>query len=66
MTIHNASPSTPSDDLPRVDPPDRVSPLVRAYAAFVATGVGRWLAKNIAPRSTRGCCEPPGVGWPWD
>ncbi|MGA9358884.1 MAG: nitroreductase/quinone reductase family protein [Mycobacterium sp.] len=50
MTVHHASPSTPSDDLPRVDPPDRVSPLLRAYAAFVATGVGRWLSKNIAPR----------------
>jgi len=50
MTVHNASPSTPSDDLPRVDPPDRVSPPIRAYAAFLATGVGRWIAKNIAPR----------------
>ncbi|MDT5334484.1 MAG: hypothetical protein QOF31_5781, partial [Mycobacterium sp.] len=23
---------------------------VRAYAAFLRTGVGRWLAKNIAPK----------------
>ena len=50
MTTRNESPSTPTDDLPRVDPPARVSRPVRAYAAFLATGVGRWLAKNIAPK----------------
>ena len=50
MTTRNDSPSTPTDDLPRVDPPARVSRPVRAYAAFLATGVGRWLAKNIAPK----------------
>ena len=67
MTTHNESPSTPSDDLPRVDPPDRVSRPVRVYAAFLATGVGRWLAKNIAPKVDRWLLlEPPGQGWPWD
>jgi hypothetical protein len=50
MTPRNGSPSTPTDDLPQVDPPARVSPPVRAYAAFLRTGVGRWLAKNIAPK----------------
>ena len=50
MTTRNESPSTPTDDLPRVDPPARVSRPVRAYAAFLRTGVGRWLAKNIAPK----------------
>ena len=50
MTTHNESPSTPSDDLPLVDPPARVSRPVRAYAGFLATGVGRWLAKNVAPK----------------
>ena len=50
MTTRNESPSTPSDDLPRVDPPARVSRPVRVYAAFLGTGVGRWLAKNIAPK----------------
>ena len=50
MTTRNESPSTPSDDLPRVDPPTRVSRPVRVYAAFLGTGVGRWLAKNIAPK----------------
>ena len=50
MTTRNDSPSTPTDDLPRVDPPARVSRPVRAYAAFLRTGVGRWLAKNIAPK----------------
>ena len=51
MTTRNESPSTPTDDLPRVDPPARVSRPVRVYAAFLATGVGRWLAKNIAPKA---------------
>ena len=51
MTARNESPSTPTDDLPRVDPPARVSRPVRVYAAFLATGVGRWLAKNIAPKA---------------
>ena len=50
MTTRNDSPSTPTDDLPRVDPPARVSRPVRAYSALVRTGVGRWLAKNIAPK----------------
>ena len=50
MTTRNDSPSIPSDDLPWVDPPARVSRPVRAYAAFLRTGVGRWLAKNIAPK----------------
>jgi len=50
MTPRNGSPSTPTDDLPQVDPPARVSRPVRAYAAFLRTGVGRWLAKNIAPK----------------
>src|SRR4029079_8657880 len=51
MTARNESPSTPTDDLPRVDPPARVSRPVRVYAAFLAPGVGRWLAKNIAPKA---------------
>jgi deazaflavin-dependent oxidoreductase (nitroreductase family) len=50
MTTRNASPSTLTDDLPQVDPPARVSRRVRAYAAFLRTGVGRWLAKDIAPK----------------
>jgi hypothetical protein len=50
MTTRNESPSTPTDDLPQVDPPAGVSRPVRAYAAFLRTGVGRWLAKNIAPK----------------
>ena len=50
MITRNASPSTPTDDLPQVEPPARVSRPLRAYAAFLRTGVGRWLAKNIAPR----------------
>jgi deazaflavin-dependent oxidoreductase (nitroreductase family) len=36
--------------LPRVDPPARVSLRVRALAAFLATEVGGWVAKTIAPR----------------
>src|SRR4029078_9288743 len=51
MTTRNESPSTPTDDLPRVDPPARVSRPVRVYAAFLATGVGRRLAENIAPKA---------------
>src|SRR4029078_12724620 len=51
MTTRIESPSTPTDDLPRVDPPARVSRPVRVYAAFLATGGGRWLAKNIAPKA---------------
>ncbi|MGA8253266.1 MAG: nitroreductase/quinone reductase family protein [Mycobacterium sp.] len=50
MTTHNDSASIPTDGPPRVDPPARVGRLVRAYAAFLATGVGRWIAKNIAPK----------------
>lgn len=50
MTTRNESPSTPTDDLPQVDPPAEVSRPLRAYAAFLRTGVGRWLAKNIAPK----------------
>ena len=49
MTTRDESPSTTTDDLPQVDPPARVSRAVRAYAAFLRTGVGWWLAKNIAP-----------------
>ena len=49
MTAHT-SPSTATDDLPRVDPPATVSLTVRAFAAFVATGLGRWISKNIAPK----------------
>src|ERR1700739_4519776 len=49
MPPRNDPPNTPTEDLPRVDPPARVSRPVRAYAAFLRTGVGRWLAKNIAP-----------------
>ena len=44
------SPSTATDDLPRVDPPARISLTVRALAAFLSTGLGRWIAKNIAPK----------------
>ena len=50
MTTRNASPNTPTGDLPQIDPPARVSRPLRAYAAFLRTGVGRWLAKNIAPK----------------
>ena len=42
MTTRDESPSTATDDLPQVDPPARVSRRVRAYAAFLRTGVGRW------------------------
>ena len=49
MTTHTPS-STATDDLPRVDPPAGVSLTVRAFAAFLATGLGRWIAKNIAPK----------------
>jgi deazaflavin-dependent oxidoreductase (nitroreductase family) len=45
-----AIPTKSSDDLPRVDPPAQVSRPVRAFAAFLTTGLGRWVAKNIAPK----------------
>ena len=51
MTTRTESLRTPTDDLPRVDPPAQVSRRVQAYAAFLRTGVGRWLAKNIAPKA---------------
>jgi deazaflavin-dependent oxidoreductase (nitroreductase family) len=61
MTTRNDSPTIGVADLPRVDPPARVSRAVRAYAAFLATGLGRCIAKNVAPkldpwllRTTRG------------
>ena len=44
MATRNDAQSTPTIDLPRVDPPARVGPTVRAYATFLRTGVGRWLA----------------------
>jgi deazaflavin-dependent oxidoreductase (nitroreductase family) len=60
MNAHTA-PSPSTDDLPRVDPPARVRLTVLAFAAFLATGLGGWVAKNIAPkvdpwllRATRG------------
>jgi deazaflavin-dependent oxidoreductase (nitroreductase family) len=46
----DTSPNTLSHDLPRVDPPARVALTVRLMAAFLATGLGRWVAKNIAPK----------------
>jgi hypothetical protein len=51
--------------LPRVDPRARVGRLVRAYAAFLGTDVGRWIAMNIAAPSSHGYCEPPGAGSAW-
>jgi hypothetical protein len=62
MTTRNDSPTIGVADLPRVDPPARVSRAVRAYAAFLATGLGRWIAKTSRRSSTRGCSEPPGAG----
>ncbi|HTY33970.1 nitroreductase family deazaflavin-dependent oxidoreductase [Mycobacterium sp.] len=50
MTIGNDSSTARTADLPRVDPPDRVSRPVRAYAAFLETELGRWIAKNVAPK----------------
>jgi deazaflavin-dependent oxidoreductase (nitroreductase family) len=50
MTMRDSSPSSLTDDLPRVDPPAKVSRPVRAYVVFLRTGVGRWLAKNVAPK----------------
>lgn len=50
MTTHNDLSTTRTADLPRVDPPARVSRPVRAYAAFLATSLGRWIAKNVAPK----------------
>jgi deazaflavin-dependent oxidoreductase (nitroreductase family) len=50
MSTTNDLSSTPTADLPRVDPPARVSRPVRVYAAFLATDVGRWIAKNVAPK----------------
>jgi deazaflavin-dependent oxidoreductase (nitroreductase family) len=50
MTTRNHSPSSPTGDLPQVDPPAKLSRPVRAYVVFLRTGVGRWLAKNIAPK----------------
>ena len=49
MTAHT-SPSTATHELPRVDPPAMVSLTVRAFAAFLATGLGRWIAKNVSPK----------------
>jgi deazaflavin-dependent oxidoreductase (nitroreductase family) len=49
MTTH-ATTSMSNDDLPRVDPPAQVSPGLRAFAAFLSTELGRWVAKNIAPK----------------
>src|SRR6201987_4959166 len=49
-TTRNDLPSTCTTDLPRVDPPARVALTVRLMAAFLATRLGRWVAKNIAPK----------------
>lgn len=49
MTADTSS-NTLSDDLPRVDPPAKVALTVRLLAVFLATGLGRWVAKNIAPK----------------
>jgi deazaflavin-dependent oxidoreductase (nitroreductase family) len=49
-TTRNDLPSTCTTDLPRVDPPARVSLRVRAFAAFLETSLGRWIAKNVAPK----------------
>jgi len=50
VTTRDELPTTPTDFLPRVEPPARISRPVRAYVTFLRTGVGRWLAKNIAPK----------------
>jgi deazaflavin-dependent oxidoreductase (nitroreductase family) len=50
MTTRNDSPNPSTAELPRVDPPARVSPAVRVYAAFLATSLGTWIAKNVAPK----------------
>ena len=47
MTTRNESPSTPSDDLPRVDPPARVSRPLRAYAAF-ATSADKGAVRDVS------------------
>ncbi len=39
-----------ADLLPRVDPQRLASRSLRAYAAFLRTNGGRWVAMNIAPR----------------
>ena len=46
---NNAQPITGADPLPRVDLRDKHSAPVRAYMAFLRTGLGRWVAINIAP-----------------
>jgi len=48
MSRKNVQSLTP--DLPRVDPPTKVSLRVRAFSLFLATDVGKRVAKNIAPR----------------
>src|ERR1700757_3232942 len=42
---------SPTADLPRVDPPARVSLKVRVFAAFLATDLGAWIAKDVAPKA---------------
>ena len=65
MTTRNHSPSSPTGDLPQVDPPAKLSRPVRAYVVFLRTGVGRWLAKNIAPKVDPWLLRATGAGWPW-
>ena len=64
MTTRNESPSTPTDDLPRVDPPARVSRPVRACAAFLANWRRPVLAKNIAPSANPWLLRAIGADWP--